>query len=399
MCEGAAEAEGRSGARGQFAAYETRQIVIAQGVEGHESDYEANEHWRQQMVTNLEADRTSWRQDAACMRMYEANHLASRRQTDEELGEFFLGYLRRAEGLNRNVMQRLQHELGDGVQVSANGMEARYVNQNQQVIYEIRIVQRRREYKTALETEGLIVIYSGHSRYGRGAVFAQYDGRAPKHGNHWGSGAAENPDEGIFRLGYPYVAIPFSDIEHHQYMFAPAPVEGDALPGRRIRHPWSYHPECSGRRRRITLPEELRQYVMLTNRSTSHQYWGVRRSGEDHLFLHAGWQNTVADPLDLGATNLRCRTFCHFGCSSRIHYWNIVRKQEYKGYQRANPPTQGLAYFTSAPSTKKSLYWLVYLLAYDQPNNTPGHFYESHEYAKQTANARLRTERAGFRIY
>ena len=395
MCDDSVRAQ--SGRRTVLQTYERREIVLAQGVEGHESDLQAYEDWRTGMIANIEADATSWRQDQQCMKIYEARRWSRSGRTDEQLGQILLGMLRRT--VYRTAMQLLEAELPGNLQISGDRMEARYVNNHQRVIYELRIIQRRQEYKTALETPGLIVIYSGHSRYGRGAVFAQYDGRAPVHGNHWGSGAIDNPDEGIFRMGYPFVAIPFEDIEHHQYDFSPAPVEGDRLPSRRWRHPWSYHPECSGSRRRILLPEALRGRVMISKRSPSNRYWGVRRQGKDHLFLHAGWNETIAAPLDIGATQLRCRTFCHLGCSSRLHYWNIVRKSQYKGFERSRPPSQGLAYFTTAPSTKKSLYWLVYLMSYDQPNLTEAHFYETHEYAKQTANRRLRTERAGFQIY
>lgn len=394
MCDDSAS--GTSGRQGRFAQYETRRIFLAQGCESHESDFSSREEWRVRMIGVLDANLTAWRDDEICRKIHEVNGPAWRGRSDEEIGRTIRDWLRTQEILT--VFQTCQRTVGDAFEVNGDGMQARYVSRDQQVTYELTIVHRRSEYKQALEDEDAIVCYGGHSRYGRGAVFDQYDGPVDPHGNHWGDGRTGDQDTGIFRLGFPFVAIPFSDVEHHEYDFSPMPVENGPMPRRQRRHPWNYHPEATRRARRITLPESLRSHVKLQHRSASHQYWGFTHRGETSIFHVAGWEDTVASPMDIGATELGCRTFCHFGCSSRTHYWNIIRRREYKNYSRSRPPNRGLAYFTTAPSTSKSVYWLLNLLAYTG-SNSPSQYYECHEYAKQMANRRLRTERAGFYIY
>jgi hypothetical protein len=116
------------------------------------------------------------------------------------------------------------------------------------------------------------------------------------------------------------------------------------------------------------------------------------------IVLHAGWSGTINDPMDLGATQMRCRCFCHFGCSSRLHFWDIVRRSEYKGWQRSGPPMERMAYFTTAPADHRSIFWIYALLDYSQPNNA-SHWWDSCQYAKNRANRMLRRERSGFLIY
>jgi hypothetical protein len=115
--------------------------------------------------------------------------------------------------------------------------------------------------------------------------------------------------------------------------------------------------------------------------------------------MYAGWEDTLSSPFDLGATEMKCKVFCHFGCSSRLHYWKIVRKSPYKNWARDVPPTDKFAYFTTAPATYVcSCYWLFYLLNYTEVNNYRS-WWNSLEYAKRNANRLLRSERKGWRLY
>jgi hypothetical protein len=120
---------------------------------------------------------------------------------------------------------------------------------------------------------------------------------------------------------------------------------------------------------------------------------------EDSILMHAGWTKTSSDPYELGATDLKCKVFCHFGCSSRLHYWEIVRKEKYKGWKRPNPPTDKYAYFTTAPSDARiSPLWLYYLLTYDKKNNFRP-WWDSLEEAKRKTNIKLRSIEAGYEVY
>jgi hypothetical protein len=332
-----------SGVRSIFRPYETRRIVIGVGVQFHESEL------------------------------------------TREPSEF----------------QYLEEHIGSDFRVQSNRNEAEFVNYDQEVRYQLEIVHRKSEFKAALESTDPIVIYAGHSRYGRGACFDQYGGSVTEHGDHWEHGA--DIDEGMYRLGYPLISIPLEDIEHHQYQFAPIPGE-DAPPSRSSRHPRQYHPGVRGRLRRIELTADLHNLVLPAHRSPSHKYWGVNRGRRGtHLLLRAGWETTLNTPMDLGATNIRCKTFCHFGCSSKLHFWRIVRKHPYKAWYRSAPRNERLAYFTTASADHRSIYWVRHLLTNSRPNGTD-HMWHTHEDARRRANAQLaqddrRGNYAGFRIF
>ncbi len=290
--------------------------------------------------------------------------------------------------------QYLERTLGSDFAVSSDRRTAEYVSDAQRVTYEFELKFSKSDYKTALETEGIIAVYSGHSRYGRGACLDDYTGTGARTGEQYEDGNDTN--DGLFRLGYPYIAVPFEDVRHHEYHFRPIPVEQDQPPQERD-HPFSIHPEARGRISRVTLPEDLRQYVRPASRSASHSYWG-KRGRETSLLFNAGWSGTSASPYDLGSVSIRCKTFCHFGCSSRQHFWQIVRHESYKAWQRTTPPTDRFAYFTTAPSDSRTYYWFQYLLQYPTQNNDQS-WWECLEWAKRKANIKLNRKRAGFNIY
>lgn len=319
--------------------YETREIIIAQGVQAHESDFE---YYKSQG--------------------YDV--------------ETVLGFLSRTIGSEFNTNSSLSAE---------------YTNTDQKVHFNIRIVQTKTEFKEALETENLHVVYCGHSRYGRGTCFDEYSGHFDSTGDQWEQGTSN--ENGLFRLGYPYVGIPLEDVEHHEYHFAPVSAENTQPPVR------ERHPHARRHLSRIHLPEEFRDYVVSGFESSDDRYWGFRRHGKIHLVLNAGWENTRSDPYDLGAVTLNCKVFCHFGCSSSLHYWRIIRTTPYKSWERPAPPTDKFAYFTRNPSNKwGTFYWLYYVLKYPHRNNFES-WWNSLQWAKQHTNHKLRVEREHFRIY
>jgi hypothetical protein len=292
------------------------------------------------------------------------------------------------------VFDPLKQMIGEGFEV--DGDVATYSNDHLNVDYEITRVFSRQEYKDALETSGLCVVYMGHARYGRGACFARDHSSDP--GDSWENGT-DDPDnpylypvDGIFRLGYPYVPVELDDVEHHRYHFAPIPADEDPPPND------ERHPDARRGLSRITLPEDFRELVMPAYQSESNQYWGYT-SGKVNLLFHAGWSESAADPLDLGATEMRCRCFCHFGCSSRLHFREILRGAGYKEWQRADPPTDQFAYFTTATSNSRgTILWLYHWLTCNLEIDDSS-WWESLKYAVDKANAALRRERLGYLIY
>ena len=293
------------------------------------------------------------------------------------------------------ILSYLQNMLGEGFVI--DGDSADYWNDDQMVHFVINIIRSKTKFKEALETPDLHVVYDGHARYGRGPCFGE--GGEDSQGDQWEMGTYD-PDnaydepglDGIFRMGYPYVPVELDDVHHHMYRFAPVAAENDA-PDRAERHPDAQRSLSA-----ITLPEEYRSLVLPDYASATHRYWGFT-SDKANILLRAGWSGSLADPLDLGATILQCRCFCHFGCSSRLHCWRIVRKPDYKDWERDDPPTDHFAYFTTATSTDLgTIYWIYYWLKYDQPNAHQS-WWNSLEWAKRMTNARLRSERRGFEIY
>ncbi len=325
---------GSSGHRSSFAvSYETRRIILAQGIEAHDED-----------VLTYSKDTP-------------------------------FNYLKKKFGSEFTI----------------SGDQGEYTSDIQRVHFIITLVKSKTDFKNALETGGIHVIYAGHSRYGRGACFDTYSGTATNHGDQWEQGSSSA--NGLFRLGYPYVPVEIEDIEHHRYGFVPVPVE-NVSPPNESRHPHARRPLA-----RKTLPSTLRSLVISGFESATHQYWGLTRGGKVNLLLQAGWTGTRSDPYDLGATNLKCKVFCHFGCSSRLHFWDIVRRLDYKGWQRTTPPTDKFAYFTTAPSDYRiTPFWLYYLLKYPYRNNFES-WWNSLEHAKQKIKIKLNSQRAGYKVY
>jgi len=292
-----------------------------------------------------------------------------------------------------------------------------YTSEDQKVKFIIIMVVSKKDFKLALETEGLLVIYDGHSRYGRGACFDTYTGTREKVGNQWEGGARGKEQEtGLFRLAYPYVPVSTEDLVEHEYDFTPVPVE-DGQPPNDSHDPYRRHPHArnvqlkkmtisamsikeitydEGVKRTSTVTKNLEPHALVS--SPSGQYYGVKIRGEPHLLLKAGWTQNANDPHDpcahtvnLGVTNIVCKTFIHFGCSSRIHFWHIVRKKEYYGWERPSPPTDKYAYFTNYPSDAKlSPVWLYYLLTYDKENKDQP-WWRSLEWTKEQTNRKLFT--------
>ncbi|MDP2365633.1 MAG: hypothetical protein Q8M94_17940 [Ignavibacteria bacterium] len=267
-----------------------------------------------------------------------------------------------------------------------------YINDDQQVHFFIEIVRSKEEFSKALDTPGIHVIYAGHSRYGRGTCFdPDVSSTLYTEGERWEQGDSKR--NGMFRLGYPFIGIPFSDMEHHKYKFAPVAVE-EKPPSLSDRHP-----EARSSLSRILLPDSLKTYVVPEFKSPSNKYWGLITKKEKKILLRAGWENTRSTPFDLGSTELKCKVFCHFGCSSKLHYWKLIRKSPYKNWARDNPPTDRFAYFSDRPGDYSGwCYWLFYVLKYSEPNSYKS-WWESLEYAKKATNKLLKSNKAPFQLY
>jgi hypothetical protein len=97
--------------------------------------------------------------------------------------------------------------------------------------------------------------------------------------------------------------------------------------------------------------------------------------------------------MDLGATDVKCRVFCHFGCSTFKHNYPILRKR--KGWKRT--PDDRFAYWTTASALESTPYWLHYLFVYPKENAFQS-WYPSLQWAVQKTNVKLRNLRHTYRL-
>ncbi|MEO8225881.1 MAG: hypothetical protein ABI637_00530 [Gemmatimonadota bacterium] len=287
------------------------------------------------------------------------------------------------EGLAERIPGLFGYELG-GKQY------AMYLNPTQNVLYLIEEVEDKESFRRALETENTIVVYNGHARYGRGPCFG-LPGALP--GDDWEDGS-ESGSRGLFRMGYPYVGIPVHDILEHGYRANPLP--GYASPPAARDSDPEMRPYLGAlRRRRVCeLHPDPKMVEALAGQIGGtplgdELYWTFFTAGkqgrECHIVLQAGWRDTTTAPADLDATDLRCRMFCHFGCSSFSHNYRIVRML--KGWQRSGD--RRLAYWTSDVAQNTASIWLYHLLTY--PALQAGQSWEPlAAYAMRQTNRELR---------
>lgn len=250
--------------------------------------------------------------------------------------------------------------------VNAAGDGATFRSVKQGVNFTIKVVNTKSAFKAALESDKTHhVIYDGHSRYGRGCCF----GTNMAAGEDWENGSTPSTT-GLFRMGLPYVAVPVSDIKHHGYTadlvptsetLAPAKCESDL---RRAVNAGSVQPHGL-----TAVDASVRGQLRINKKpiGSKDRFWAFDWSGEGFsVVVHAGWEKTASDPMDLGAVNMKCRVFCHFGCSSMQHYHEIVRDR--KHWNKVGN-TDNFAYFTSGLSYSfTGPIWLFHILTYDQFN-------------------------------
>ena len=318
---------------------------------------------------------------------------------DYEVRNVLIGY-----GLQFHLWDYMKEKWASeiGSDFTDNGDTCEVLNARQGVRWVVESTIWKNRFKEGLETDGIMVVYQGHSRHGNGACFGAAPGDFPPQyrqedggegeenvlGDHWGDGSDET--DGMYRLGKPFMCMPLSELRENGYTFAPVAITDDKpSAGDRDAH-------AQGNVSKMTLPEDLRGFVMSGYESDTHEYWAVH--GHD-ILMYSGWNDTRNSPYDIGGTDMRCRCFCHFGCSSREHFRPIVRGDDYKAWQRDDPPTDRFAYFTTAPAPMHgTLYFLLYLMNNDIASRGESWAACLAE-ARRLANQRLRRERMGFEIY
>ena len=282
-------------------------------------------------------------------------------------------------GLERHFPNNTEHEWE-----SIDDSSATFVSHTQRVRFRVRVINTKDEYKRALETQELHVVYMGHSRYGRGQCF----GPLPEPGDDWEQGSDTNT-RGLLRTGYGVIGVHLSEMRNHGYRFYP--VAGSV----QLRSGWLHPHVPRSSLRRVALPTDLESNVLPVGQPVQDRYWGFRDGEGNGLLLWAGWEDTISDPMDLGASTLRCRCLCLFSCSTRTHYWRIVRRR--KNWRRTD--TEGFAYFTNGVSYPLTAWaWLRAVFEYSRRNDYES-WYPSLEWARVRCTAILGEEGYRYGIF
>ena len=216
-----------------------------------------------------------------------------------------------------------------------------FISHAQRVEYRLSVVETKDEFKKALETPGIQVVYCGHSRFGRGPCFGpdivmslDQSGNLVRDfaGENWETG--NDPGKfGIFRMGVPFVGVPFEEMDEHKYKMRPVPTTQAVSPA-----------DIN----KLTDHNSLKPVQLVGTRFESFiadpvadPYWGCKTDHGDGVLMFADFINSKSQPLDLGATNLQCRCLTVLSCDSFAHFHEVVRKR--KGFTRTD--SEGFAYF------------------------------------------------------
>lgn len=422
-----------------------------------------------------------------------------------EFHDYELQIARRIPECLRNLASNPRDDLKIPGLNFVSGTEATYDAANQNVTYKILVTTSKREFHQYLEGThansvaypgNVLVVYGGHARYGRGPCL----GVTSAPGNHWGTD--DDPRiEGIFRMAYPYLMIPVTEILKHQYeaMVARQVTRDPDLTAiniktlNRTRNSHDLHPDLRGYVRvrktrgysrseidtmiqslhndvhyavsrdstlRILPLNSIGGYVgdILENRrdgrnsllnyiygrvDATERFWatyksqtlpakyydGTRlrskrlRNPRDRggrfrwpwIILHADWRNTVSGEwrppaggtparMDLGATLLNCRGFCHFGCSTKQHNYRVMRQM--KCWQRSGDGNNRLCYWTDESAYMDiNPYWLYHMLTYIPGSRVGRKRFSTRgwgdicEYAKACTNLDLDADNRNYNVY
>ena len=175
-----------------------------------------------------------------------------------------------------------------------------YISHVQGVRFTIEETTSKQQFITWLKTSDLHVIYMGHARYGRGPCFGAHGldstGTALVKTEDWEQGT--NADRGIFRMGYPYIGVPVSELVDHGYT-ANAVKEAEGRPAAA-----DCDPDLRGYVGSMTAraPDDIATGLaaQLRHHQDGDRYW-TYQSGEGIAIVHhAGWRDTLSSGSDLG---------------------------------------------------------------------------------------------------
>jgi hypothetical protein len=208
----------------------------------------------------------------------------------------------------------------------------------------------------------MFVLYMGHARFGRGACFGRIFNRpddGPTTGDVW--------QQGLFRKGFPHIAVPAREIVEHGYRCFVSPasqalVQADCDP--LLKQKFS---SLKKKPLKEVMPAEGLDFIQ--GLSPDDLVWTLRAfqhgTTDDFLVHVAGFQDTAFPDVDLGKTAIACRGF--FDCACSTEPLNKAIVQDRKGFKLTGD--RFYSFFTSDVSDMfDGMAFLYHMLAFPKPS-------------------------------
>lgn len=235
------------------------------------------------------------------------------------------------------------------------------VNADQGVIFTLHVLNDKQDLETWLDEPEAHLIYAGHARYGRGPCF----GKGGDQSEEWEEG--DGSHTGIFRMGFPFIGIPVSELLEHGY--TADLLRADTKPPAEECHP-ELRPHLGGMKGRTLDQIGPGVAAHVRDADPTALYWSYKAYSHGGFGMHvvhrAGWILTRSVPHEIGAFDPHCRVYTSIACSTFVHHYPIVRKR--KGWKQEG--NERYAYWTTAvaPSAAMAWCWVYHILSYDRWN-------------------------------
>jgi hypothetical protein len=177
--------------------------------------------------------------------------------------------------------------------VIQDASHAVFISDVQRVEFQIEVVNTKDKFIEALQTPAIHVVYTGHSRFGRGPCFGPdiVASKGPSGdlvrdltGENWETGT-NTATFGVFRMGHPFVGVPFEEMDEHKYKMRPVPstVQVSAKDMDPLTIAGSLTP----------IPLRGTRFEPFILDPVVDRYWGCRTHHGEGVLLFAGFENTA----------------------------------------------------------------------------------------------------------
>jgi len=238
----------------------------------------------------------------------------------------------------------------------------RYHNTVQGVRYEVERTVDRDRFISGLEDPETFVLYTGHARFGRGTCFGRIfnnPASGPATGEVW--------QQGLFRQGFPHIAVPVHELKEHLYKTfvhkaTDTLVQADCDPLLK-----SKFSSLKKKPLREVVPADI--ISLIQGIGPDELIWtfrGFQHGVTDDFLVHvAGFEDTAFPDVDLGKTNIQCKGY--FDCACLTNQLNREIVVDRKGFKQTDDTFYSF-FTTDASDMFDGLSFLYHMLAYPEPN-------------------------------